>query len=143
MYTVIHAVHSLLYIKAKCHLFSVVTWKYLIKYLQICEWCTHFFETLYMFVWMTKPKSNPFYILIINNTHSNIDYKFPHWRLHSPKERLTYSLYTRMENRGTRWRKRSRVWMSSWLRWGSCKKDDTRENKHLLNSWSFLFIQSN
>ncbi len=34
MYTVIQAVHSLLYIVAKCHFFSVVTWKYIIKYLQ-------------------------------------------------------------------------------------------------------------
>ncbi len=33
IYTVIQAVHSLLYIVAKCHFFSVVTWKYIIKYL--------------------------------------------------------------------------------------------------------------
>ncbi len=32
--TVIQAVHSLLYIVAKCHFFSVVTWKDIIKYLQ-------------------------------------------------------------------------------------------------------------
>ncbi len=43
---VIQAVHSLLYIVAKCHFFSVVTWKYIIKYLQKCEGCTHFCEIL-------------------------------------------------------------------------------------------------
>ncbi len=32
IYTVIQAVHSLLYIVAKCHFFSVVTWKDIIKY---------------------------------------------------------------------------------------------------------------
>ncbi len=31
IYTVIQAVHSLLYIVAKCHFFSVVTWKDIIK----------------------------------------------------------------------------------------------------------------
>ncbi len=31
IYTVIQAVHSLLYIVAKCHFFSIVTWKYIIK----------------------------------------------------------------------------------------------------------------
>ncbi len=48
MYTVIQAIHSLLYIVAKCHLFSVVTWKDIIKYLQKCEGCTHFCEILYI-----------------------------------------------------------------------------------------------
>ncbi len=43
----IQDVHSLLYIVAKCHFFSVVTWKYIIKYLQKCEMCTHFCEILY------------------------------------------------------------------------------------------------
>ncbi len=33
IYSVIQAVHSLLYIVAKCHFFSVVTWKDIIKYL--------------------------------------------------------------------------------------------------------------
>ncbi len=37
MYTVIQAVHLLLYIVVKCNFFSVVTWKDTIKYLQICE----------------------------------------------------------------------------------------------------------
>ncbi len=37
MFTVTQAVHSLLYLVAKCSLFSVVTWKYIIKYLQKCE----------------------------------------------------------------------------------------------------------
>jgi len=37
IYTVIQAVHSLLYIVAKCHFSSVVTWKYIIKYFQKCE----------------------------------------------------------------------------------------------------------
>ncbi len=48
MYTVIQAVHSPLYIVAKCHFFSVVTWKDIIKYLQKCEGCTHFCEILYI-----------------------------------------------------------------------------------------------
>ncbi len=48
IYTVIQAVHSLLYIEAKCHFFSVVTWKY-IRYLQKCEECTHFCEILYIY----------------------------------------------------------------------------------------------
>ncbi len=47
MYTVIQAVHSLLYIVAKCNFFSVVTRKDIIKYLQKCEGCTHFCEILY------------------------------------------------------------------------------------------------
>ncbi len=47
MYTVIQAVHSLIYIVAKCHFFSVVTLKDIIKYLQKCEGCTHFCEILY------------------------------------------------------------------------------------------------
>ncbi len=46
IYTVIQAVHSLLYIVAKCHFFSVVTWKHVIKYLQKCQGCTHFCEIL-------------------------------------------------------------------------------------------------
>ncbi len=50
MYTVIQAVHSLLYIVAKCHFFSVVTWKDIIKYLQKCVGCTHFCEILYVFL---------------------------------------------------------------------------------------------
>ncbi len=45
-YTVIQAVHSLLFIVAKCNFFSVVTWKNIIKYLQKCEGCTHFCEIL-------------------------------------------------------------------------------------------------
>jgi len=48
--TVIQAVHSLLYIVAKCHFFSAVTWKEIIKYLQKCEGCTHFSEILYIYV---------------------------------------------------------------------------------------------
>ncbi len=48
IYTVIQAVHSLLYIVAKCHFFSVVTLKDKIKYLQKCEGCTHFCEILYI-----------------------------------------------------------------------------------------------
>ncbi len=49
IYTVTQAVDSLLYIEAKCHFFSVVTWKYIIKYLQKCEGCTHFCEILVFF----------------------------------------------------------------------------------------------
>ncbi len=40
---VIQAVHSLLNIVAKCHLFSVI------KYLHKCEGCTHFCEILYIY----------------------------------------------------------------------------------------------
>ncbi len=47
IYTVIQAVHSLIYIVAKCHLFSVVTWKDIIKHLQKCEGCTHFCEIIH------------------------------------------------------------------------------------------------
>ncbi len=46
IYTVIQAVLSLLYIVAKYHFFSAVTWKYIIKYLQTCEGCNHFCEIL-------------------------------------------------------------------------------------------------
>jgi len=44
----IQTVHSLIYIVAKCHFFSVVTWKDLIKYLQKQDGCTHFCEILYI-----------------------------------------------------------------------------------------------
>ncbi len=47
MYTVIQAVHSILYNVAKCHFFSVVTWKDKIKYVNKIERCTHFCEILY------------------------------------------------------------------------------------------------
>ncbi len=47
IYTVIQAVHWLLYIVAKCHFFSVVTWKDIIKYLQKCEGSTHLWDTVY------------------------------------------------------------------------------------------------
>ncbi len=47
-FTLIQAVHSLLYIVEKCHFFRVVTWKDIIKYLQKCEGCTHFCEILYI-----------------------------------------------------------------------------------------------
>ncbi len=47
MYTVIQAVHSILYIVAKCYFFSVVTWKDIIKYFQKCEGCNHFCEILF------------------------------------------------------------------------------------------------
>ncbi len=47
-FTVIQSVHSLLYIVAKCHFFSVVTWKDIIKYLQKCEEGTHFCEILWI-----------------------------------------------------------------------------------------------
>ncbi len=40
--------HSLIYIVAKCHFFSVVTGKDIIKYLQKCEGCTHFWDTVYI-----------------------------------------------------------------------------------------------
>ncbi len=53
--TVIQAVHSLLYIVAKCHFFSVVTLKDIIKYLQKCEGCTHFCQILYVFIYRLCP----------------------------------------------------------------------------------------
>ncbi len=52
IYTVIQVVHSLLYIVAKCHFFSVVTWKDIIKYLQKCDRCTHFSEILYIYIYI-------------------------------------------------------------------------------------------
>ncbi len=48
IYTVIQAVHSLLYIVTKCYFFSVVTWKVIIQNVQICEGCTHFCEILFV-----------------------------------------------------------------------------------------------
>ncbi len=47
IYTIIQAVHSLIFIVAKWNFFSVVTWRDIIKYLQKCEGCTHFCEILY------------------------------------------------------------------------------------------------
>jgi hypothetical protein len=44
MYTVIQAVHSLLYIVAKCNFFNHMK----SKYLQKCEGCTHFCDILYI-----------------------------------------------------------------------------------------------
>ncbi len=52
MYTVIQVVHALLYIVAKCHFFSVVTWKVIIKYLQKFEGCTHLCEIIYMYIYI-------------------------------------------------------------------------------------------
>ena len=49
MYTVIQAVHWLLYTVAKCHFFGVVPWQDIIKYLLKCEGCTHFCEILYLY----------------------------------------------------------------------------------------------
>ncbi len=48
MYTFIQAVHSLLYIVAKCNFFSVATWNDIIQYLHKCKGCTHFCEILYI-----------------------------------------------------------------------------------------------
>ncbi len=52
IYSVTQAVHSLLYIVAKCHFFSFATWKYIIKYLQKCEECTHLCEILCVCVYI-------------------------------------------------------------------------------------------
>ncbi len=59
IYSVIQAVHSILYIVDKCHFFSVVTWKGIIKYLQKCEglltsvrYCT--LHMLFTFVIISK-----------------------------------------------------------------------------------------
>ena len=51
-YFVIQAVHSLLYIVAKCHFFSVVTRKDILKHLQKCEGCTHFCDILYINIYI-------------------------------------------------------------------------------------------
>ncbi len=48
IYTVIQAVHSLLYIVEKFHFFSVVTWKDIIKYLQNVSG-SHFCEIIYIY----------------------------------------------------------------------------------------------
>ncbi len=50
IYTVRQAVHSLFYIVAKCHFFSVVTWKDIIKYLKKCEGCTPLCDILYIYM---------------------------------------------------------------------------------------------
>ncbi len=58
------AVHSLLYIVAKCNFFSVVTWKDIIKYLQKCEGCTHFCEQWRIKIlwcpWAMTPRVPPY-----------------------------------------------------------------------------------
>ncbi len=60
MYTVIQAVHPLLYIVAKCNFFSVVTWKD-IKYLQKGEGCI-FVCSVYIYVYIN---THTIYILKI------------------------------------------------------------------------------
>ncbi len=47
----LYTVYSLLYIVAKCHFFSVVTWKDIIKYLQKCEgrYCMYVCKYIYMY----------------------------------------------------------------------------------------------
>ncbi len=37
---------------SKVSFVSVVTWKAIIKYLQKCEWCTHFCELLYIYIYI-------------------------------------------------------------------------------------------
>ena len=37
-------------IESKCHFISVVPWRDILKYLQKCEGCTHFCDTLYIFM---------------------------------------------------------------------------------------------
>ncbi len=54
IYTVVQAVHSLLYIVAKCNFFSVVIWKYIIQYLQKCEGCSHFREIQYIYIYILE-----------------------------------------------------------------------------------------
>ncbi len=65
-YTVIQAVHSLLYIVAKCNFFSVVTWKDIIQYLQTCEGCTHFCEILYLSIHPSIHPSQPLSIDLLH-----------------------------------------------------------------------------
>ncbi len=72
IYTVIQAVHSLLYIVAKCNFFSVVTWKDIIKYLQKCEGCTHFCEILYIYIYIYIHTHTYIYIYIYVNTKNLI-----------------------------------------------------------------------
>ncbi len=48
LYKLYFTLYSLLYIVAKCHFFSVVTWKDIIKYLSKYEGYTHFCEILYV-----------------------------------------------------------------------------------------------
>ncbi len=50
-YTVTQAVHSLLYIVAKCHFFGYHM-KNIIQYLQTCEGCTHFCEILCVYLYI-------------------------------------------------------------------------------------------
>ncbi len=71
IYTVIQAVHSLLYIVAKCHFFSVVTWKDIIKYLQKCEGCTHVCEILYIYryIYISAVKVNALTQIHFNGTN--------------------------------------------------------------------------
>ena len=42
----------LLFVVSKCHFVSVVPWRNILKYLQKCEGCTHFCDTLYIFLSM-------------------------------------------------------------------------------------------
>ncbi len=66
IYTVIQAVHSLLYIVAKCNFFSVVTWKGIIQYLQKCEGCTHFCEILYIKICDSKAEFSAAIVPVFN-----------------------------------------------------------------------------
>ncbi len=47
IYTVIQAVHSLLYIVAKCHFFNLVTWKDIIKYKKMWGVYSLLWDTVY------------------------------------------------------------------------------------------------
>ncbi len=62
------------YIVAKCHFFSVVTWKD-IKYLQTYEGCTHFCAILYIWVCVCVYIYIYIYIYIYTYTHVNINPK--------------------------------------------------------------------
>ncbi len=67
--TVIQAVHSLLYIVAKCNFFSVVTWKDIIKYLQkmwgvfSLLWDTVYLNMFFKFVHISVFNHSDIYIL--------------------------------------------------------------------------------
>ncbi len=71
IYTVIQAVHSLIYIVAKYHFFSVVKLKGIIKYLQKCEGCTHFCEILYVCVCVCVYIYIYIYIYILHTRNYN------------------------------------------------------------------------
>ncbi len=95
IYTVIQDVHSLFYIVAKCHFFSVVTWKHIIKCLQKCEGCTIYILVLsiYILIYNLNIFNSP-----INNHHHTI-----------PKQSVSYKLVSFTDN----WVRELKLWCPS------------------------------